>query len=210
MKKSLVQWCGLLGIISLLSYTAAVIFSPTAYPDYNCMAQAVSDLNAINAPSRMLWAQLASLYGVCGIVSIMMVCVFIQGRLNKTLRTGIYLFTVMNWVSSIGYTMFPLTDKGTPGTFQDIMHIIVTILVVLFSISSLIVIMVGGYRDKRYRNIAIWATLALAMMFACAIGVGVVPKEYFGVAERFSLFAATGFNAVLGAYLYGGFRERNK
>ena len=102
MKKTLIQWLGLLGVISLLSYTAAVVFSPLAYPGYNWMAQAVSDLMAENSPSKMLWNQLASLYGVCGIVSIMMVCVFIQGRLNKTLRLGIYLFAVMYWVSSVG------------------------------------------------------------------------------------------------------------
>ena len=174
------------------------------------MAQAVSDLSASNAPSKMLWAQLASLYGVCGMVSIMMVCVFIQGKLNKTLCVGIYLFAGMNWVSSIGYAMFPLSDKGNAGTFQDIMHIVVTALVVLLSISSLIVIMVGGYRDKRYRNIATWATLALSLMFIGAIGVGVVPVEYFGIPERFSVFAATGFNAVLGVYLFGGFQGRKE
>lgn len=208
MKKSLVQWCGVLGIVSLLSYAAAVFFSPLAYPGYDWMAQAVSDLSAVSAPSRMLWTQLSSLYGVCGMISIMMVCVFIQGKLNKTLRIGIYLFAAMNWASNVGYTMFPLTEAGTPGTFQDIMHAVVTALVVLLSISSLIAIMVGGFRDKRYRGIAIWATLALATMFIGAIGVGVVPKEYFGIAERFSTFSATAFNAVLGVYLFGGFKVR--
>ena len=34
-----------------LSCTAAVVFSPLAYPGYNWMAQAVSDLSAANAPS---------------------------------------------------------------------------------------------------------------------------------------------------------------
>ena len=156
MKKTLINWLGLFGIISLLSYTAAVIFSPVAYPGYDWIAQAVSDLSANNAPSKMLWEQLSSLYGVCGIVSIMMVCVFVQGKLNKTIRIGIYLFAVMNWVSNVGYAMFPLSDSGNAGAFQDIMHIyVVTVLVVLFSIISLVVIMIGGYRDKNYRSIAI-------------------------------------------------------
>lgn len=156
MKKTLINWLGLLGVISLLSYTAAVIFSPVAYPGYDWIAQAVSDLSANNAPSKMLWEQLSSLYGVCGIVSIMMVCVFVQGKLNKTIRIGIYLFTVINWISNVGYAMFPLSDSGNAGAFQDIMHIyVVTVLVVLFSIISLVVIMIGGYRDKNYRSIAI-------------------------------------------------------
>ena len=210
MKRTLINWLGLLGVISLISYTAAVIFSPLAYPGYRWMEQAVSDLSASNAPSRILWSQLSSFYTVGGMVSIMMVCVFIQGKLNKTLRTGIYLFAAMNWVSSIGYTMFPLSESGNAGTFQDVMHIyVVTAPVVLLSIVSLVTIMIGGYRDKEYRSIAVWATIALSLMFAGAIGTGVVPKEYFGIAERFSVFAATGFNAILGIYLFRGFKTRN-
>lgn len=210
-KRTLIQWLGLLGVISLLSYTAAVIFSPLAYPDYSWMAQAVSDLSAMNAPSKMLWNQLSSLYGVCGMISIMMVCVFIQGKLNKLLRIGIYMFAVMNWVSCIGYAMFPLSDSGNAGTFQDIMHIyVVTVMVVVLSIVSLVVIMIGGYRDKKYKSLAVWATFILMLMFSGAIGTNIVPREYFGIPERFSVFAATGFNAVLGVYLFCGFRVGKK
>lgn len=32
--------------------------------------------------------------------------------------------------------------------------------------------------------------------------MNMVPKAYFRVVERFSVFAATGFNAVLGIHLY--------
>ena len=65
MKKSLLNYCGLLEIVAFLSYTAAVVFSPMAYPGYDWMAQAVSDLSAANAPSLSLWNQLSSLYDVC-------------------------------------------------------------------------------------------------------------------------------------------------
>ena len=106
MKKPLIHWLGLTGVAALLSYAAAVIFAPLAYPDYNRMAQAVSDLSAEAAPSRQLWSQLA----------------------------------------------------------------------------------------------------ALAMMMIGSIGTGVVPPQYFGIAERFSVFAAVGFNAVLGMYLFHGFK----
>lgn len=211
MKRSMIQKLGLLGVISLLSYTAAVIFSPLAYPDYNWIAQAVSDLSASSAPSKMLWTQLSTLYGVCGMISIMMVCVFIEKKLNKTLRIGIYMFAAMNWISFVGYGMFPLSDRGHAGAFQDIMHgFVVTPLVILLSIVSLLMIMKGGYAKSQYKSLAIWATIALFMMFAGAIGVGIVPKEYFGIPERFSVFAATGFNAVLGVYLFNGFVIKQK
>ena len=57
MKRKLIHWLGLCGILALLSYTAAVVFSPSAYPGYQWMAQAVSDLSAETAPSRQLWNQ---------------------------------------------------------------------------------------------------------------------------------------------------------
>lgn len=115
----------------------------------------------------------------------------------------------MNWISNVGYAMFPLSDSGNAGTFQDIMHIyVVTVLVVLLSIASLIVIMIGGFKNKQYRYLAISAAIALLLMFAGAIGTGVVPKEFFGIPERFSVFAATGFNAVLGICLFNGFENK--
>lgn len=204
MKKTLVNWCGLLGVVSLLSYAAAVVFSPLAYPGYNWMQQAVSDLSASNAPSLRLWEQLSSLYGTTGLIAIMMMCVAVQGKMTKLLRSGIYLFAAMDWVTSIGFSMFPLSDSGYAGTFQDIMHMVVTVMVVVLSIASLVVIIIGGIKDRKYKSYAIWAGIALAMMMIGAIASGIVPIEYFGIFERFSVFAATGFGAVLGIYLYKG------
>lgn len=115
--------------------------------------------------------------------------------------------TLINWISNVVYTMFPLSDSGNAGTFQDMMHIyVVTVLVVFLSIISLIIKMIGGYRDKRYHSLAIWATIALSLMFVGAIGTGIVPLEYFGIVERFRVFAVTGFNMTLGNYLFYGFK----
>lgn len=205
MKRTLIHYCGLLGIVSLLSYTAAVFFSPLAYPGYNWMAQAVSDLSADSAPSRALWGQLSALYDICGIVSIMAVCIYMGDKLSRTVRVGIYLFAAMNWVSCVGYKLFPLSDAGSPTGFQNIMHLIVTGAVVLLSVASLLVIILGARRDKTNRFLSLWAGIALGLMLAGAMGVNVAPEAYFGIPERFSVFAATGFNAVLGWYLFRGF-----
>lgn len=67
--------------------------------------------------------------------------------------------------------------------------------------------MAGGYRSNgKYRYIAVAATIALTMMFAGAVGTKAVPKEYFGIVERFSVFAATGFTGFLGICLFTGFK----
>lgn len=202
MKKSLLQRLGLLGVVSFLSYTATVVFAPLAYPGYNWMAQAVSDLSAANAPSLALWNQLSALDNVCEVVCVTVVCIGIQGRKTKLLRSGIYLFAVMDWISAVGYRMFPLSDSGYAGAFQDVMHMAVTALVVLLSIVSLVIIIVAGAKNKSCRSYGVCAAVALAMMLVGAIGMKLVPAAYLGVVERFSVFAATGFNAALGIHLF--------
>mgnify|MGYP005757563111 CR=1 FL=1 len=202
MKKTLVQKLGLLGIVSFLSYTAAVVFAPLAYPGYDWLSQAVSDLSAANAPSLMLWNQLTAFYNVCEVVCVTVVCIGISGQKTKLLRTGIYLFAVMEWISAVGYRAFPLSDSGYAGAFQDVMHMVVTVAVVLLSIASLTLIIIAGAKNKDCRSCGICATVALVMMLVGALGMKIVPTAYFGVVERFSVFAATGFNAALGIHLF--------
>ena len=197
-----------MGIISLISYVMAVIISPMAYPGYNWMEQAVSDLSADNAPSKALWDQLSALYGSCGIVSVTCASVFVaDNRVSSRLfRTGIYLFAIMTWVSEVGYRMFPLVDVGKEiASFQEVMHIVVTALVVLLSITSLLVLIIAGFRQSEVRTLGRLAAIALAMMMIGAIGTGIAPPQYFGIVERCSVFAATGFNGILGWYLFRGF-----
>ena len=170
MNEKLIRKLGLLGIVSLLSYTAAVVLSPLAYPGYNWISQAVSDLSADSAPSRVLWNQLGALYMPCGIVCVTMSCVTIKEHYNRVLRMGVYLFAIMNWVSAVGYSMFPLVDAGISGRFQDIMHLIVTMAVVMLSIASLMLIVYGGLILKECTSLGKWALAALAMMITGAVG----------------------------------------
>lgn len=206
MNEKLIQKLGLLGIVSLLSYTAAVIFSPLAYPGYNWVTQAVSDLSADSAPSRVLWNQLGALYMPCGIVCVTLCCVTIKDHYNPVLRAGVYIFAIMNWVSAVGYSMFPLVAGGISGRFQDVMHLIVTMAVVLLSITSLILIIFGGLIQRGCPSLGKWALAALILMIAGAVGTAVIPHDYFGIPERFSVFASCGFTAVLGVYLYRGWK----
>ena len=200
--KTLTQKLGLLGIVSFLSYAAAVIFAPLAYPGYCWMAQAVSDLSAADAPSLALWNRLSALYNTCEIVCVTAVCIGIQGQKTRLLRTGISLFAVMEWISAVGYRMFPLSSSGYAGTFQDGMHMAVTALVVGLSIVSLTVIIIAGAKDRDCRSYGVCAAAALGMMLVGAVGMQLVPAAYFGVVERFSVFAVTGFNAALGIHLF--------
>ena len=208
MNKKLINWIGLLGVAALISYTAAIIFSPLAFPGYNWMEQAASDLSADSAPSRHLWSQLAAVYETGSVVCATCIAIFVSERKISTrlFRLGIYLFTIMNWISKVGYQMFALFDAGKSiSGVQEVMHMVVTVFVVLLSIVSLVLLIIAGFKDKKVRGIGIWASVALALMFMGPIGMAAFPPEYFGVFERFSTFAAVGYNAVLGVYLFDGF-----
>ncbi len=68
----------------------------------------------------------------------------------------------------------------------------------------------AGFKKNGMKGIGIWASVALAMMFVGAICKSVVSPNNFGIVERFSVFAAVGFNAVLGVYLLNGFGNSDK
>ncbi len=126
-------------------------------------------------------------------------------------RVGIYLFAIMNWISKIGYSMFALDDSGKGiDSFQEVMHMVVTALVVLFSIVSLVLLIIAGCRNKEVRGIGIWAAIFFAMILMGPIGMQAFPPQYFGIAERCSIYSAIGFNAVLGIYLFNGFENKVK
>ena len=210
MNRKLINWLGLLGILALVSYAAAVVFSPIAFPGYNWMEQAVSDLSAESAPSRHLWDQLSALYGAGSVVCATCVAIYVsENKIDtKLFRLGIYLFTVMNWISKVGYSMFALSDTGKDiAGIQEVMHMVVTVCVVLLSIVSLIILIITGCKYKTQKGVGICAAIALGMMFMGPIGMAAFPQEYFGIFERFSTFAAVGYNAVLGVCLFNGFHK---
>ena len=121
---------------------------------------------------------------------------------RKSLKAGICLFTAMHGVSAIGYSLFPLSGSRYDGSVQSFIHVyIVTALVVLLSIVSLILIAVGSFRDHR-KGLGFLSLAALACMFFGAAGSMNLPKEIFGIVERFSTYSAVVFTGILGVYWY--------
>lgn len=205
-RRTLENWLGMLGAVSFIVYLLAVFITPRAYPGYDWMGQAVSDLSAGNAPSHELWARFAAVSSPMGLISATVACLYVRNRLNKKLRAGIYLFAILSWVSTVGYAVFPLSESGYAGAFQDVIHVFVlTPVTMILSVISYILIMAGGFRERRYRSIAVISTVLLACMLAGTVGLGLAPLGYGGLMERLALFPGVGFSFVLGLYLFIGF-----
>lgn len=209
MNRKLINWIGLLGVGALLSYMLAAYFCRAAFPGYNWMEQAVSDLSAESAPSRQLWDKLSAVYSAGSVVCTTCVAIFISENKisSKFFRVGIYLLVIMSWISKIGYQMFPLDDAGKSiGGIDETMHMVVTAFVVALSIISFLTLIIAGIKRKEVRSIGIWAALFFAMLLMGPIGMASFPAGYFGIGERFSIYATIGFEAVLGLYLFNGFK----
>ena len=195
--KKLINWLCLCGVLSIIFYLLHDIIGAINYPGYNWMSQAVSDLTAADAPSFVIASGFTTVYKILHCVALVLVCILVKDE-RKSLRTGIYLYTIMGFVSSIGYALFPLSSAGYDGSVQSFIHVyVLTILVVLLSIVSLILIVIGSFKSNK-KLLGILAIIALALMFVGALASQIVPKEIFGIFERFSTYSVVIFNGVLG------------
>ena len=197
----MVRILSLSGILAAVFYFLHVYYGAQNYPNYSHLSQAVSDLTATDAPSFVIASRFSAVYSMFSVMGCTVLCLIVSNQTNKSFRIGVYLYAIMNWVSAIGYTLFPLSGKGFQGTFQDIMHFyVVTIAVVLLSIVSLLLIFIGGRRYKGTKRIAILGLMALLFMFVGSIGTGAAPEAYFGLFERFSVFSVVIYTAFLGLF----------
>ena len=207
MKRKLINYLCLSGIISVVFYLLHDIMGALSYPGYNWMSQAVSDLTASDAPSFVVASGYVTVYKILACITLILVCILVQSEKKKSFRIGVYIFTLMTFISSIGYALFPLSSAGYDGSIQSFIHVyVLTIAVVLLSIISLITIAVGSFKSNK-KVLGILAIISLLLMFVGAVGSGNVPKEIFGIFERFSTYSAVIFTSILGIY---GFNKIEK
>ena len=210
--KNLINWLCLSGVISLVFYLLHDIIGALNYPGYNFMSQAVSDLTATDAKSFVVASGFVTVYKIFSVLCCALVCILIRNEEKKTLRLGVYLFSIMNFISAIGYSLFPLSSSGYDGSIQSIIHVyVLTALVVLMSIVSLILIAIGSLKgENKHKLLGIFSILALVLMFIGAVGSANVPKEIFGIVERFSTYSAVIFTGVLGIYGFMVFKDKKE
>jgi len=202
--KKLISYLCLSGILSIIFYLLHDIVGAMNYPGYDWMSQAVSDLTSTDAPSFVVASGFVTVYKILNCLCCALLCILVKSESKKSFKVGIYLFSIMNFISAIGYALFPLSSAGYDGSVQSFIHVyILTALVVLLSIVSLILIAVGSFKSK-YKLLGIFAIISLVLMFIGAVGSANVPKDIFGVIERFSTYSAVIFTGILGIF---GFRK---
>ena len=177
-----------IGILAVIFYFLHVILGSIHYPGYDFLSQAVSDLTSDSSPSKVIARFFSSLYGILSSLVMIGFLYTFRNEKIKILKIGVYLLSTMYITSAVGYALFPLSANTDINNFQNVMHIVVTIAVVLLTISSLILLAISFKKMNRLIYF-ILTVLTFAVLMIGSISIGVVPSAYFGLAERFSVFS---------------------
>jgi hypothetical protein len=200
----------LFGIFSSVWYLAINIFVPIMYPGYSIVSVTVSELSAINAPTRILWVLLVLPYplffalfgwGVLRISS--------GSRTLKIMGSLIIADSTFNlyWPAMHQRQIIALGN----GSLTDSLHIVWAMVTLIFML--LIIIFGAAALGKRFRIYSI-ATLAIFIVFGTLTWLespGIsqnLPTPYIGLWERINIGAFLLWVAVFAVVLIR--REKSK
>jgi len=180
-----------LGMISAVVYFIHVFLGQWLWKEYNPLTMDISSLTAVGAPNADLLRIFTMIYGLCFLL-------FAAGMMVKAFReyhwltkTGYTIFLSMALASVVGYSLFPLSGDKTVMSFQNMMHIIVTVIVVFTTIFSFYFIAFGYLRQEKLKSLG--AICLSAAVLITAFGVFnpismAMELNILGLTERLVIF----------------------
>ena len=192
------------GIGSSLLYVAATIVGATQWPDYDWTTLSISELFALDAPSRALVATSFVAYGV--LVSAFGVGVWISAGTRLPLRVVGAALIGQGVIGETGPFFYSLHTyvRGVPAVEGDVMHAVVTLVLVL-----LILLSIGFGAAAFGRGFRIYSivTFLAVLVFGALAGAQLpriaadLPTPWLGVEERINVFGFMLWVAVLAVLL---------
>jgi hypothetical protein len=193
------------GIISSLLYAGTDVFAALSYEGYSYTSQTVSELIAIDAPTRAVVASLMLIYGL--LIFAFATGVWRSAGENHALRFVAAGLIGKEVLGSIVTLFFPIHMRGIEGTLSDTMHGLLTLA------GSLCYLLAMGFGaaalGKRFRLYSI-VTILILVAFGVLAGLEIprltanLPTPWLGVWERTNIFAAMLWVAVLAVTLLRG------
>ena len=197
------------GVIGVVFYFLHVTLGARFYEGYNPMAQAISDLTASNSPSKGIAMVFSILYGIFTVIFSIYFFVHFKQKINIPVTFGAGLLSIMTIVSFFGYTFFPLSESGYAGTFQDKMHILVTIAAVCLTVIALILFIIGFFGSENLKYPGILSLITFLLLLVGVVLMRNLPKEYFGIAERINVYSILMYIGILLLWMYIYTKEVN-
>ena len=196
------------GAAGVVFYFLHVLLGTVFYEGYDSFAHAISNLTAASSPSRNIAMPLSVMYGIFSVIFSIAFFIYFKGRVNKWITFAAGLLCPMTIISFLGYAFFPLSEAGYAGTFEDKMHIAVTVAVAVLTIVSIILFSTGFFKQKNLKYLGAISVCTLILLMTGAILAYILPKEYFGVAQRICVFSTVIYIGILSVWMYGYVRKR--
>jgi len=179
------------GLAASLLYIAMNIFIPFLDKEYNWVTQTVSELSAVDAPTRPLWFVLGIVYTL--LIAAFGWSVFKSADRKRSLRiVGVLL--IINGL--IGLTWSPMHQREVlaagGGTFTDTWHIVMSIITVLLMFLSIGFGAAAFGKEFRFYSIV---TIIVFIVFGILTFTEApnidknLPTPYIGLWERINIAA---------------------
>jgi len=177
------------GMLAVIAYLMHVIIGGILWNGYSHLQQPISDLTASGAPYRGLMQSLTGIYCVLALIFAFSFTIFESKKHRKIVFIGGVFFIMMH-VISISYNFFPQDLPGSDVTFAGTMHIVVTALIVPFTVLTPILIGFGLIQEPTWKSFGQYSILTgiLIFVFGGLCAVFFINKlPYFGLVERFNI-----------------------
>lgn len=179
------------GMLSSGIYILHVFIGGTLWDGYNHISQPISDLTGVGAPNAKLLRVFTNIYGILAIIFAVSVYIVLKDFVNKTSKIGMILLIIMEVSSFVGYSLFPLDSADAGMTFQNKMHIIVTVIVVITTIGCMFFIGVGFSKIKSMKKIGLIIILCGIIITISGAATGIIMENnipILGLVERVNIF----------------------
>jgi len=122
---------------------------------------------------------------------------------NRLLKAGFIILLVMQLTSAIGYSLFPLTGDKTDMNFQNMMHIIVTVIVVFSTITFSFLVAFGYIKQEHTKKLGkitlVFAIFVTLFGLFNPISMG-MQLNILGLTERLVIYTIQAFMFILSYY----------
>ncbi len=179
------------GILAMLWYVAINIFVPTQYPGYDSVSLTVSELSAIDAPTRPLWFVLCIFYSLFFIAFGFGILSSAKGNRKLQVVAAVILFDAV-----LGFFWPPMHKReiiaAGGGTLTDTLHLVWAFVHLL-----LMLLMIGFGAAAFGKGFRIFSAIIVFIFFVFGILTSIdsrgieagLPTTYVGIWERINIGA---------------------
>lgn len=203
MIKKIEKYTMSLGMVGVIAYLTHTVLGRILWSEYNPVTTDISSLTAVGAPNRELLLVFTYIYGISMMLFITGLLIKSFRKYHSSVKTGYIIMIIMQIVSFIGYSLFPLSGDKTVMNFQNILHIIVTVIVVFTTIASGYFLAFGYIKQEKKRRLGKFI-LIMAIIITIAGMTNPIcinmKLNILGFAERLVIYSLQLMLFIISAY----------